>query len=239
MNEQLRLLIDLQELDSNIISHNNTIKSIPQKISSMDAPINQAEEALAKAKAAYEAIEKKKRDMELNVEANNDKIEKARGRSDIKDNKAYHAHLKEIDTLETGTSGLEDEILTLMEEIETEAPKLKQAEEALKAQKQRAEELKKQLDAEAAQATVELGKMQADRDNFTKPIDEKYYKMYMELLTSLEGVAVASIGDNICNGCDMNIMPQLCSEVMKGDKIIECPQCRRILFYDKPAQDAS
>jgi len=231
VNEQLRALIELQEIDKQIISYNNVIKSIPEKISAMDPPIKKAEEDLAAAKARYDSMEKKKKDREQSVEEQKDKVEKAKSRTaDIKDNKAYHAHLKEIETLDRMTFEAEDEILALMEQMEPLAAEVKAAEEALAEQKKKAEELKNKLDAEVVEARKELDAMKAGRGKYTEPLDKKNFDLYMDLLTHHSGVAVASLENEVCGGCFMSIMPQLCAEVKKGESIIQCPQCRIILY---------
>lgn len=240
LNEQLGLLIELQRLDKKIIAFGHTIKSIPKKISAMDPPIQAAEDGLEKARARYEALEKKKRDHEQKVQELKDKAEKAKTRTaDIKDNKAYHAHLKEIENIETSVFKAEDEILSLMEELEPLAQELTSAEDALKAQKAKAAEMKKTLDAEVEEAKKELELLKGERSGFVEPIEKPAFDLYMELLTNLGGQAVASIEGEICGGCDMNIMPQLCSEVKKGDKIIQCPQCKRILYFEPQPPDTA
>jgi len=238
VNEQLRALIELQELDRQLISYNNTIQTIPKKIKAMDPPIREAEDFVAEAKARYEALERKKRDKELAVDEQKDRIEKAKKRTaDIRDNKMYQAHLKEIETLEKMTFDAEDGILSLMEELEPLGAELKAAESALAEQKKKAEELKKKLDEEVAEARKELDKMKAQREKFVKPLERKNFDMYMDLLTSHGGVAVSEVDGEICGGCFMNIMPQLCTEVKKGESIIQCPQCKRILYY-KPDDES-
>lgn len=236
MNEQLKALIELQELDRRIIAYNKTIQSIPEKISAMDPPIQSAEEHLGASKDRYDALEKKKRDKELAVDEQKDRVEKTKARTaDIKDNKAYQAHLKEIETLEKMTFDAEDVILNLMEELEPLAAEMKAAEESLNIQKQKAEELRKKLDAEVTEAKKELEAMKAERSRYTDPIEKKNLQVYMELLTNQGGVAVAEVENEVCGGCFMSIMPQLCSEVKKGDSIMQCPQCRRILYF-KPQE---
>ncbi|MDH4232853.1 MAG: C4-type zinc ribbon domain-containing protein, partial [Nitrospirota bacterium] len=50
------------------------------------------------------------------------------------------------------------------------------------------------------------------------------------LLDSGDGVAVTTARDELCSGCDMHIPPQLYVEIRKNEDIIQCPQCRRILY---------
>jgi len=39
------------------------------------------------------------------------------------------------------------------------------------------------------------------------------------------------VENEVCGGCFMSIMPQLCAEAKKGENIIQCPQCKCILYY--------
>ena len=94
-----------------------------------------------------------------------------------------------------------------------------------------AEQLKKELDAEVEEAKEDLEVIKGNRDKYLEPIDEVNMVLYMKLLTNLGGQAVVEADNEVCGGCFMNIMPQLFSEVRKGDDIIQCPQCKRILYY--------
>ncbi len=239
MDEQLGLLVELQALDTRIIAHSRTIKDIPSRISSMEKPLKAAGDALDRARKDHEALEKKKRDREASVEENNDHLKKLNERTrDIKDNKAYQAHLKEIENVEAGTVRLEDEVLEAMEKIEAEDAKIHVAEDALKVEQQKAEALKKELDKEVEEAKAGLDEMRSKRSGFVSGLEQETYELYMDLLGTKGGVAVTSVDDEICGGCNMNIMPQLYVEITKSKKIIHCPQCRRILYH-KPEVPAS
>ena len=48
------------------------------------------------------------------------------------------------------------------------------------------------------------------------------------------GTAVVEVAGGICQGCFMNIPPQLGNEIIRSDKIHLCPSCQRIV-YVKPA----
>ncbi len=233
MNEQIRLLVELQKLDTSIITHSRTIKDIPSRISTMETPLKEAEAALAKIRKRCEALEKKKRDSESAVDENNERVAKLTERTrDIKDNKAYQAHLKEIESLGRGTAKLEDGVLVAMEAIEQEALKEAEAEDVLAVEQGKVEELKGKLDAEVEVATAGLEEMKGKRAGFVSGIDEEYYRTYMDLLGTNRGVAVTKIENEICTGCNMNIMPQLCVEIKKNTNVVHCPQCRRILYHE-------
>jgi predicted nucleic acid-binding Zn-ribbon protein len=44
------------------------------------------------------------------------------------------------------------------------------------------------------------------------------------------------VAGGICQGCYMNIPPQLSNEIIRNDKVHLCPSCQRIL-YVKPVAE--
>jgi len=232
VNEQIRLIVELQKLDTEIIARDRTIKGIPLRISSMEKPLKEAEARAEAEKAKLQAAEKKKRDRERDLDESSAMLQKLRERTAlIKDNKAYQAHLKEIEASERASRDIEDSILDLMEEMETEGRTLRAAEEALKKEREKADELRRQLDAEVAEARQKLSGIKSRRSEFTSRIEGELYGTYMSLLKTLGGVAVTEARDEVCTGCNMHIMPQLFVEIKKNEEVIHCPQCRRILYF--------
>jgi predicted nucleic acid-binding Zn-ribbon protein len=53
----------------------------------------------------------------------------------------------------------------------------------------------------------------------------------MGLIESSGGIAVTEVKGEVCQGCNMNIPPQLYVEIKSNEEIIQCPQCHRILYY--------
>jgi len=53
------------------------------------------------------------------------------------------------------------------------------------------------------------------------------------------GTAVVEVAGGICQGCFMNIPPQLGNEIIRSDKIHLCPSCQRIVYVKPvPLEDA-
>jgi len=52
-----------------------------------------------------------------------------------------------------------------------------------------------------------------------------------------DGVALAEARNGACMACYMSLRPQIMSEVRRGEEIITCDNCNRILYYapDKKA----
>jgi predicted nucleic acid-binding Zn-ribbon protein len=234
LNEQIRLLVELQKLDSQILRKDALIKAIPSRVSVAEKPLMETQSAFDAHRKQAEEAEKKKREKERELDDTQEKTKKLKARTaDVKDNKAYQALLKEIETAERECSAIEDSILELMEYVEHEGRALKEASTALQAEKQRVEEIRKKLQEEVREAEKELDGLREKRAALAAQLEDENYRLYMTILELTRGLAVVEARDEICQGCNMNIMPQLFVELKKNERIIQCPQCRRILYYSE------
>lgn len=232
MQENIRLLIELQEADSTIIRKKAVIDSLPSRLSSAENLFKEIQSLHEKEKQKCELFEKKKKDKERGIEDINEKIKKTKAHaSNIKTNKEYQAHLKEIETIEKERYAIEDEILSVMEAIEAAAKEVKAEELKMKAEKDKVEAFRKEVEEEIAEAEKELGELKVSRIAIADKIDPDVYSNYMALLEKCNGLAVVEARDEICQGCNMNIPPQMFVELKKNIDIIQCQQCDRILYW--------
>ncbi len=232
MREQLERLIELQQIDLQILEKKRMINDIPSQITKEELPFKESQIALDTIKQKRDSLEKKKRDKEREIDDINEKITKLKTRiTEIKTNKEYQAHLKEIESAEKERYAIEDEILVIMEEIDTASKGISFEDSRLQEKKKEIEELKKKLTGEVANAEKELVPLKEARSRLVDSTDKDVYHQYVQLMESSNAIAVIEAKNEVCQGCNMNIPPQLFVEIKKNDTIIHCPQCRRILFY--------
>ena len=63
-------------------------------------------------------------------------------------------------------------------------------------------------------------------------IDE-FLSLYQKIKQKRAEPIVVPVEDSCCQGCHVNIPPQLFNEVKKCKTIIKCPHCSRILYWKK------
>lgn len=231
MKDQIKHLINLQETDTSIIKKRAFIEKIPLRIFEVDQPLKQAKTELEKLRQKTESLAKKKRDKESLLEEINEKIRKMKARvSELKTNKEYQAHLKEMESFENEISGAEEEILVVMEELDAAVKLQKGKEEDVKSETERLNAFKKELEDEVRKYENELSALKEQRARLVESVDPDTYDKYMLLLRTGSGIAVTQAKNELCTGCNMNIPPQLYVEIRKNEEVIQCPQCLRILF---------
>jgi hypothetical protein len=232
MEKQLSLLIQLQEIDTQIRSLAEQKNRLPELLASLDRRRAASREELEKIREGLQTAQKNKRDRDKDLEVGAQKVEKLKARtSEIKNNKEYQALLKEIETGEQENKVIEDEILVLMEKIDAAAAAITEAEK--KDLEEAAAVTAEQKEHEAAVVKIEeeLKAVEQHRKEMASRIEPPVLSQYGKLLATKAGFAIAEARGESCSGCYMSIPPQVFVNVKKNESIITCPHCSRILYY--------
>jgi len=228
----LKLLVQLQQTDTRILEKKRFIDKVPLRVHEVDEPLRSAKAELEKIRQNIETVLKKKKEKETALEETQEKIRKMKARAaDLKTNKEYQAHLKEIESSEKEIANIEDQILQGMVELDVFLQEKAEREKSLKAEEEEIEAFRRGLEAEVAKLEQELSQLKEGRGEIVSRLEPHVYNTYLMLLKKCNGVAIARAEDDICLGCDMNIPPQLFVEIRKNTDLLQCPQCQRILYY--------
>ncbi|TAN45061.1 MAG: hypothetical protein EPN22_03425 [Nitrospirae bacterium] len=238
LNDELKTLIELQQFDSRILALKIRIDTAPSQFSADEASFKEANAALEKAKQNQLSVEKKKKEKETEIEDIKEKIKKLKTRSaDIKNNKEYQAHLKEIEKNEKDIKAAEDLILSLMEKLDESQKAVLSENTRINAEKLKLDAAKAELEKEIEQYRVELEGLKKERPGIVSKISKDTYNFYMSILRDKRGLAVVKASNEICCGCNLHIPPQMFVELKTSDEILQCQECRRILYYEHPSPE--
>ncbi len=233
MLEELGLLKSIQSLDTEIIKLRTKTQDLPRELNIYDQSYKEAKVNHDSLKTELDATKKKRSEIERLVAEKNERIKKLKEKTtDIKTNKEYQSRLKEIEQVEKERRKVEDEILILMEKSEAIERDLNTASKLLKIETSKIEEKSSAIKKEVGIIEDGLGSLIKKRNGLAKNLDKTVYAKYMHLLQRKNSLAVVKAEKEVCQGCYMNIPPQLFVEVMKNDRILTCPQCGRIMYHD-------
>ena len=123
-----------------------------------------------------------------------------------------------------------------MEAAEANSKILAEHESLLKDEKKALAKESTQVKKKAGAIEGKKAKIVAKRDAMAKKIKTSTLKNYDMLRIRRNGKAVVGVVNGICQGCFMSIPPQHFNNILKGDRILNCPTCQRILFH-KPESD--
>ena len=230
MKEKLLKLIHLQEIDTRIRAQEFQKETYPEEIARLTDQITQHTEAFEKEIAKVSALEKERRQKEQELEAAGVKIEKIQGQlHEVKTNKEYQAFLMEIEHLKEKIGKLEVEILEHLDAVDKLREGIKNTEKSFKEEKAALEDKKTALENDLVHLPDTLQKLLEERKKLAEGIPPDILRKYLTLSERRGGVAVSYVINEICQGCHMNIPPQLFNQIQRADQIYLCPHCNRIL----------
>ncbi len=96
-------------------------------------------------------------------------------------------------------------------------------------------------DGEAAKARMaeieaKIAELRAERDKLAAAVKPEVLKRYGNIRMR-RGLAVVSVRNGTCQGCNMNIPPQLYIIIQRGQTIETCPSCHRIIYWEDLMKD--
>jgi hypothetical protein len=155
-----------------------------------------------------------------------------------KNNEQYRAFQNEISYAEGEIRKAEDRILDLMEQSEPLEKNVKAAEVDLKKEQADVEGEKKSARERSAIDKQELQKTNAERQELVKEMAPSFYKEYERIRKKTRNHPIADATEGRCDACQIALRPQFFQDLRKGDKVMFCESCGRILTYN-PVVDVS
>jgi uncharacterized protein len=237
LRDQLKRLEELQEHDAKIQELETTLKAIPAKLAATQNDLARVEGLLAGERLALGETERYYgeqkgllTDDEIQVAGAKHKLAQA------KNSKEYMAAQREIEQRREGLTTREGEIAKLVEAVDAKKKLL-----ANKAGD--VEALKDSLatDAEAAKARMaeiegKIAELRGEREKLAGAVKPEVLKRYANIRMR-RGLAVVSVRNGTCQGCNMNIPPQLFIVIQRGQTIETCPSCHRIIYWEDLMKD--
>ena len=235
LHAQIEILASLQTVDREIKEQTGLKQGLLSELQTREREIQAKQKEVDALTAACAEKEKLRADKDRVFQDEGKKAMDKRMRMNrIKNSKELQALQREIDLMRQSNGDLEEELIKIMQEIDAIKTSIqgKEAEmaalrEAWQSQQQELEGQIRGIDQAVSEA---LSRRQSIAANLARDLISRY-----ELIFSRRGgTAVVEVAGGICQGCFMNIPPQLSNEIIRSDKIHLCPSCQRIV-YVKPA----
>jgi predicted nucleic acid-binding Zn-ribbon protein len=78
----------------------------------------------------------------------------------------------------------------------------------------------------------ELEQIKTKREEIYNSMPKNVSATFNRIATRIrDGIAVAEVKNAACSACFMALRPQMFAEIRRGDEIITCENCNRILYY--------
>lgn len=236
MLPDLKLVIRLQEIDKRLRELAGEISALPKHIAEIEKKLVSHERKLEADRAALAANQKERKKCEADIQLQDQKISKLKDQMlQAKTNEQYRAFQNEIDFCQKEIRVSEDRILELMAESEPLDRNVKAAETALKTEKTQVEREKAEARERTAAAEHSAADLKKERAAIASSVSPSVCQRYEKARKARRGIGVAEAVDGRCSVCNMSMRLQFFQDLKRGDQVMTCESCQRILYYNPPA----
>jgi uncharacterized protein len=230
---ELQQLVALQNLDTTIRKLDKDLEAIPQRRAEIEAEFDQR---------AFEirALENRRDEAKHNRARLENEVVEQRGRAEraernlmsSKKQDEYTAAIREADAARKQISTLETQILETMETLEQTEGALKERADEIASLNSDREARLKLFDDETRSQSEQLTAARAEREKVSAALPKAMSSLYSRISARIrDGVAVAEARNRSCTACFMSLRPQVMAEIRRGEEVITCDNCGRILYY--------
>ena len=233
MNEDIQQLTELQVIDQEIAMFDAAISSEVEAVAKSEKIFDERQAAIKELKEKIEAAEAKQRELEAEVSDEMNRIKERQSKMmQVQTNREYQSLLKEIEDNKKSTKEKEEEIVRIIESIEANSTIMAEKENLTLEEKEVWDEESGKAKKKAAKIERKKAKFVTKRNGMAKTVNPSILRKYDLLRDRRNGKAVVGVIKGVCQGCFMSIPPQHYNNILKGDQMLNCPTCQRILFHD-------
>jgi uncharacterized protein len=230
---ELKQLIALQNADTNIRRLQAEIEAIPKRRAEIEKEFDQRAFEIRALENRRDESKHARALLENEVVEQKGRAERAeRNLMSSKKQDEYTAAIREADSARKQISTLETQVLEQMETLEQTEAALKEREAEIASLNSDREARLKAFDDETGTIAERLVTARKEREelfaNLPKPMSSLYARIRGRIR---DGVAVAEARNRSCTACFMSLRPQVMAEIRRGEEVMTCDNCGRILYY--------
>jgi uncharacterized protein len=237
--EQIRLLVEIQEIGTQKDIALAKIAGSPSKLAALDNEVEIFQAALDELETRSGELKKKYRENES--EARNEQSREKKKQEQlraVKTNKEYQSILKEIADLKKKISGMEDEMLLILDEQETLESTLAQKRREKETLVGRVDGDRQAIELELESYRRKVAELDERMNEIGKKIDGSLFNKYAWVRGRVGRTAIVPVKKAVCQGCHLNIPPQMFNELQRCDKLEFCPHCQRIIYWNDGSEQS-
>lgn len=235
MTEELERLKNLQDVLAEKYEIEAKVEELPKTLDGSTESLDRFKREYIEKNKLYE--EKKDIVARLRVEldeAQRKREEGEKGMDAISTHREYEILEKQISEAQALEDSKRKELQREEKSMAELNDLLKSEEDLIASTEKDVNEARENLDKEIAACNEKLEALKAKEAEMSEGIDSETIMKFQRIIKRNRKGIVAVKG-KVCDGCHMILPAQFANEVHHGEKILFCPYCSRILFYEEAA----
>jgi predicted nucleic acid-binding Zn-ribbon protein len=241
LKAELEQLIALQDADTSIRRLQAELDSTPRRRAEIENEFDQRAFEFKALGDARDAARAARAQLERDLAEQRARAEKAeRDLMSSTNSKSYEAAIREADAAKKQIADLETKVLEQMEAAEAAEKSLAEREPEFSRLLSEREERLRAFDEREGERAEELEARRRERERLFASLPPGVKSQYQRIAARIrDGVALAEARNGSCSACFIALRPQVMAEVRRGEEIVTCDNCNRILYYQPAAHGST
>jgi predicted nucleic acid-binding Zn-ribbon protein len=240
LKEQLRLLRELQAIDSRRTEMRKSIEALPERLRPAKQDLAKLEAMLQQEREQLADTEKWRAEQEEGIRREEEAVRQAKSKLQQSRNaKDFAAASREVENKRRMISEREEELVKVISATESTRAQLAQREKDVEALRQHVTAEESAIESKTAELSAELEQTESGREGLASQLPRDLLRRY-EQIQRRRVIALVPVVDGICKGCFMALPPQLSNIIARCTSLESCPSCQRLLYraemIDAPAE---
>ena len=233
MKAELQQLVALQNLDTSIRKLQAELQAIPQRRAEIESEFDQRAFEIRSLETRRDEARHARTRLETEVGEQRVRVERAdRNLMSSKKQDEYTAAIREADAARKQITTLETQILEQMEALEQAETSLTERADEITSLNSDREARLRDFDEETRQQADKLTLSRTERERLVAALPKSMGALYIRISSRIrDGIAVAEARNGACMACFMALRPQAMAQVRRGEEVVTCDNCNRILYY--------
>ena len=232
--EVIELLLKVQGIDLMIGKIKAEHDTIPGQLEELNKSGGELKDAIEEQEAELKNIKIAIRDAESKISLLNETVKKYKQQLMIvKTNREYSALLTEIEGVKKEKDELDDSAIKNMERIEVITTEIEESKKKLEDFQTQSKDKREELSGRIKDLSKKMAVQERKRGNLAIRIEKGTLKLYERIMNSRNDRAVVPLRNGSCGGCFAEVPLQKVADIRKGDQLLTCDNCGRILYYEE------
>jgi predicted nucleic acid-binding Zn-ribbon protein len=240
MEEVFDRLREFQDILTKRVDIEHEVEDIPKSLVAQEELLSRLRKSFTEKHEAFVAAETLVKDLRGQLSEAETAREAAEKQMDsISTQREYESLNKEI-------RDATDKEHQLRKDLQKEERNLAEVEEAMRRdesmitlQEGEISEKSTRINGEKGAKLTEIDRLKGEEERVSAGIEKDVIFKFERIIRSKQGKGIVPVKGYVCNGCHMILPAQFVNEVRSGNKIIFCPYCSRILYYEDSEEDGN
>ncbi len=232
MNPQIQALYELQQRDRQLFVLERKLTLIPQRLDELEEDLGKLQAMLDAERTKCDHTREFQRGQEQQLEEEEEMLRNSRAKMQaVKSPRELSALQREIESTRRMSAARGEEINKIKEAVADAEQKIDQMAESFADIKAKGEAETTRLRTAKDKLAAKLERLQSGRTELTDQIDVGTRRTYDRIRKRLKGLAFVAAHEGRCTACKIHVPHQQYVALRKGDEIISCESCGRLLFW--------